>query len=225
MLKWIYVSICYITRIKHLHEPSVSIACSAGVFFGRANAFGRESAILKLPEERRKWGGVKGGGEREEKTPSLTPLSFFRSRTYPKGYYFYSPQSSTVIKSKMAATGYRLQQYEHEQGFAHPKYACTAGYLSVMHQFHDFFYSLLASFPWSAIILTNGCSSSSLARGRLSGSLERKNSLQYGESNIYTCNVPSDLKMPKLEEIFQTVVIVGHRYERLKVLKMFTKLL
>ena len=25
-------------------------------------------------------------------------------RTYRKGYYFYSPQSSTVIKSKMATT-------------------------------------------------------------------------------------------------------------------------
>ena len=39
--------------------------------------FARESAMLKLPEERGK---------------------------YRKGYYFYSPQSSTVIKSKMAAT-------------------------------------------------------------------------------------------------------------------------
>ena len=36
--------------------------------------------------------------------PSLSPLSFFCPRTYRKGYYFYSPQSSTVIKSKMAAT-------------------------------------------------------------------------------------------------------------------------
>ena len=35
---------------------------------------------------------------------SPSPLSFFRSRTYCKEYYFYSPQSSTVIKSKMAAT-------------------------------------------------------------------------------------------------------------------------
>ena len=35
---------------------------------------------------------------------SPSPLSFFRPRTYRKGYYFYSPQSSTVIKSKMAAT-------------------------------------------------------------------------------------------------------------------------
>ena len=41
--------------------------------------------MLKLPEERRRWGESKGA-------PSL------------KGYYFYSPQSSTVIKSKMAAT-------------------------------------------------------------------------------------------------------------------------
>ena len=36
--------------------------------------------------------------------PSPSPLSFFSPRTYRKGYYFYSPQSSTVIKSKMAAT-------------------------------------------------------------------------------------------------------------------------
>ena len=42
--------------------------------------------MLKLPEERRKWGESKGAG------------------TYRKGYYFYSPQTSTVIKSKMAAT-------------------------------------------------------------------------------------------------------------------------
>ena len=37
-----------------------------------------------------------------------------------KAYYFYSPQSSTAIKSKMAAT---------TQRFAHPNYACTAGYV------------------------------------------------------------------------------------------------
>ena len=36
--------------------------------------------------------------------PSPFPLSFFRPSSYRKGYYFYSPQSSTVIKSKMAAT-------------------------------------------------------------------------------------------------------------------------
>ena len=31
-------------------------------------------------------------------SPLPLPLSFFRHRTYCKGYYFYSPQSSTVIK-------------------------------------------------------------------------------------------------------------------------------
>ena len=79
-------------------------ACSAGVFFGRANVFARESAILKLPEERRKWGESKGaeGGRENRKPPPH--LAFFCRRTYPKGY-------------------------EHEQGFAQPKYACTAGYL------------------------------------------------------------------------------------------------
>ena len=42
---------------------------------------------------------------------SPTPLSFFHPCTYPKGYYFYSPQSSTVIKSKMvAATIIRIRK-------------------------------------------------------------------------------------------------------------------
>ena len=60
--------------------------------FSLSAQFARESAMLKLPEERRRF------------LPSPSPLSFFRPRTYRKGYYFYSPQSSTVIKSKMAAT-------------------------------------------------------------------------------------------------------------------------
>ena len=53
----------------------VTLACSAGVSFGRANVFAPESAVLKLPEERRKWGELEGagrgrgiGGEGEEKT-------------------------------------------------------------------------------------------------------------------------------------------------------------
>ena len=37
--------------------------------------------------------------------------------------------------------------------------------------------------------------------------------------------VPGDLKMANLEEIFKTVFIVSHRYERLAVLKLFTPLL
>ena len=84
------------------------LACSA---FSSSAQFARESAMLKLPEERRRWGESKGagrgrpGGEREENfLPSPFPLSFFRPRTYRKGYYFYSPQSSTVIKSKTATT-------------------------------------------------------------------------------------------------------------------------
>ena len=56
------------------------VACSAGVFFGRANVFAPESAMLRLPK--------RGGNG-------------------PKGYYFNSPQSSSVIKSNMAATTIR----------------------------------------------------------------------------------------------------------------------
>ena len=47
------------------------LACSEGISFGRANFFALESAMLKLSEERRKWGESKGGGmgwgERTEK--------------------------------------------------------------------------------------------------------------------------------------------------------------
>ena len=61
--------------------------------------------MLKLPEERRRWGGSRGAGRVFfSPLPLPLPLSFFRPRTYRKGYYFYSPQSSTVIKSKMADT-------------------------------------------------------------------------------------------------------------------------
>ena len=72
-----------------------SLACTAGVFSGRANVFAHDES----PEERRKWGESKGP------SPSLVP--FFGPRTYPKDYFFYSPQSSSVIKSKTAATTMR----------------------------------------------------------------------------------------------------------------------
>ena len=77
--------------------------------FSLSAKFARESAMLKLPEERKRWSKstYAGRGGRERRVfflPSPSPLSFFRPRTYRKGYYFYSPQSSTVIKSKMAAT-------------------------------------------------------------------------------------------------------------------------
>ena len=80
------------------------LACSAGVFYGRANVFARESAILKLPKRGGNKVSRREREERAEKPPPPLPLAFFCPCTYPKGY-------------------------EHEQGFAHPKYACTAGYL------------------------------------------------------------------------------------------------
>ena len=51
-------------------------------------------AMLKLPEEWRRWGESKGvGRERGERRdfflPSPFPLSFFRPRTYRKGYYYF----------------------------------------------------------------------------------------------------------------------------------------
>ena len=82
--------------------------------------------MLKLPKRGgngASQGEGGGGGEKEEKTPapkhsendkhplisraflpSPSPLFFFRPHTYRKGYYFYSPQSSSDIKSKMAAS-------------------------------------------------------------------------------------------------------------------------
>ena len=53
-------------------------------------------------------GSGKGAGREKRKPPPPLPLSFFCRRTYPTGYYFYSPQSSYVKKSKMAATTIRI---------------------------------------------------------------------------------------------------------------------
>ena len=71
--------------------------------------------------------------------------------TYPKGYYFYHhPQSSSVINQR-----WRLQQYEHEQGFATQN---TPGYQkagtnakprddsALIHLFKFFLYNVLYSF-------------------------------------------------------------------------------
>ena len=68
---WLGKSGALFARLFH-----TSVARSAGVFSGCANVFARESPMLKLPEERRKW--------------EIGP------RTYPEGFYFFSPQSSTV---------------------------------------------------------------------------------------------------------------------------------
>ena len=84
---------------------------SVGVFFRREKVFVRESATLKLQ--------IRGGNEasqrgrergREEKRegeyfpPPPPPLLSFALAPSPKGCFFYSPQSSSVIKSKMTAT-------------------------------------------------------------------------------------------------------------------------
>ena len=42
----------------------MTLACSAGVFF--------ECAMLKLPEERRKWGGEGAGREKRKRLPENT---------------------------------------------------------------------------------------------------------------------------------------------------------
>ena len=99
----------YTTTLKALScqrcIESGQLASSAGVFFERAIWSQKCHVETSLREE--EMGRVKGGGGGEKINfflSSPSPLSFFRPRTYRKGYYFYSPQSSTVIKSKMAAT-------------------------------------------------------------------------------------------------------------------------
>ena len=67
----------------------LGLACGAGVFFGSPNVFALESAKLKLPEERRKWGFL------------LSPI-------------FYC---------------HKIKDGGYNNSFAHPKYACTAGYV------------------------------------------------------------------------------------------------
>ena len=67
------------------------LARSAGVFFGRANVFARESAMLKLPEERRKWGESKGAGRgrgiggRENACPKTLTLRGRRKKGRGRG--------------------------------------------------------------------------------------------------------------------------------------------
>ena len=99
--------------MKPIDHAINELACSAGVFFERA--IGSRKRHVETSRREEEMGRVKGSGEgagREKRKksiffsppPSPFPLSFFRPRTYRKGYYFYSPQSSTVIKSKMATT-------------------------------------------------------------------------------------------------------------------------
>ena len=98
----------------HCTLDTASLQCRH-FHWAHANGFNRESFMLKLP----KGGGNgvsqgEGGGgrekeekKREKESSSPSPISFFHPHTYAKGYYFYSPQSSSVIKSKMAASSWR----------------------------------------------------------------------------------------------------------------------
>ena len=80
-------------------EPPSFLACSAGVFF--EHEICPRKCHVETSRREEEMGRVKGSGEgagREKRVfflPSPSPLSFFRPRTYRKGYYFYSPQSST----------------------------------------------------------------------------------------------------------------------------------
>ena len=92
--------------ISRSFQATVCLACRPSVFFERAICSRKRHVETSRREASQRERG--GGVQRDEKfffaPPLPLPLSFFRPRTYRKGYYFYSPQSSTVIKSKMAAT-------------------------------------------------------------------------------------------------------------------------
>ena len=77
-----------------------SVACSADVFFGRAICSRKRHVETSRREV--EMGRVIFFSPPPPPFPSFAfaPLA----PTVRKGYYFYSPQSSTVIKSKMAAT-------------------------------------------------------------------------------------------------------------------------
>ena len=80
----------FIVQSSHSPHTVLTLACSAGVFFERAICSRKRHVETSRREE--EMGRVKGSGEgaRREKRKRL--------------HYFYSPQSSTVIKSQMAAT-------------------------------------------------------------------------------------------------------------------------
>ena len=91
--------------------------------------------MLTLPEERRKWGESKGAGrgrgERREKS-----IFFFSPPPPPFPSFALAPTVRVTITTLPNLPlsynqRWRLQQhYEHERGFAHPKYACNAGYIA-----------------------------------------------------------------------------------------------
>ena len=92
---------------------SVLLACSSDIFCGCANVFPRET-----PKEGQVKGRGEGVGRGKRKclpvffSPPPSPFPSFSlapTPLYLKGCYFYSPQCSSVIKSKMAAKTIRTQ--------------------------------------------------------------------------------------------------------------------
>ena len=65
-----------------IYVISVPLACSAGVFFGRANVLLAKAPCWNSRLRRESGASIF--------LPSPSPLSFFHPSTYPKGYYFYS---------------------------------------------------------------------------------------------------------------------------------------
>ena len=80
-------------------------------------------------------GRIKGSGEgaRREKRKHLffllspSPLSFFRPRTYRKGSVRVTISTLPNLPLSENQRWWLQQYHEDEQGFAYPKYACTAG--------------------------------------------------------------------------------------------------
>ena len=109
-----------------LQNSRTSLQCRR--FLRARKCFCSRKPRVETFRREKEMGRVKGSGEGAVFfLPFPFPLSFFRPRTHPKGYYFYSPQSSTVIKSKMAATTIRtrtrfrpakIRLHDHTAGYS-----------------------------------------------------------------------------------------------------------
>ena len=133
------------------------LACSAGVFFERVICSRKRHVETSRREE--EMGRVKGSGEGAERekrnlffSPLPSPLSFFRPRTYRKGYYFYSPQSSTVIKSKMATTTIlrTLTRFRPPKIRLHCR-LLTKSIISYIINTQYYVYKTVTLYPWSGL--------------------------------------------------------------------------
>ena len=125
--------ICTFKQLLHL--CTTMTACSAGVSQGVQ--FARESAMLKLSEERRKWGESKGAGRgrgerRENGVFFFSPLPLPPFLLSPS----HLPQRLLFLLSpifhchKIKDGGYN--NFEYEQGFSHPKYAALQATMTHM---------------------------------------------------------------------------------------------